>query len=148
MVPEDEPFVYSSWLKSFRASKTNFGQTGRIYHANQSAKISSILERDTTRAIVACDPEDPEHIFAHIVFEVFHSAIVIHYIYVKESYRRLGLAHALLEFVILNRRPGTALWCSHYPANADIYTMAEKLGIEYDPNLVGGMKDERETEGQ
>ena len=137
MRPEDEPFIYSSWLKSFRKSKVNTGLGGQAYHNKQSQRITQILERDNTRVIVACDTEDDDLILGYCVFEIKTSEAILHYVYVKESFRRMQIASALVKMLRSEIRD-KPFWYSHLPANEELLEAAQKFNIEYDPDLAGG----------
>lgn len=126
---EDKDFIYSSWLRSYRPSKANVGLDSDVYYERHSNRINAILQRAGTRVVVASNPEDDDHLFGYIVFEIQATKTILHYIYVKQSYRQLGLARRMLEIL----DAGQKLTASHYPANDKIFAKFRSKGINYDP---------------
>ena len=107
--PDDSNFIYSSWLKSNRKSDTHKRLTNDIYYHYEGLKITSLLEKSAI--IVACNKDNPSQIFGWCVVELIHNRPVIHFIYVKYPYRRLGLGKALLTAV--TRDSETPIYCTH-----------------------------------
>lgn len=94
---EDQSFIFSSWLKSYRNCSVAAGIPNTIYFDKQHATISRLLEKPTTLAIVACDPNDESTIYGYIIAELDASDMVLHWIYTKHSFRGFGLARALVD---------------------------------------------------
>ena len=130
--PEDTEFIYDSWLKSYRDSKAHKLVRKEFYYRGHSNKIDAIVSRQGTRVVVAANTDDAGHLFGYVVFELLpggHNA-VLHYIYVKQSYRRRGLGRHLLEVV---ESAGELTTMSHYPPSTEVYRYFKKKGEEYDP---------------
>lgn len=89
--PDDVAFIFSSWIKSYAASDVARSMDRRVYDAEQHDAIEAALAR--SRVIIACLASAPESIFGYAVVENDHT---LHYVYVKQTYRRLGVARALL----------------------------------------------------
>lgn len=92
---DDLPFIFSSWLKSFRNYSSVAGVPNTVYYDKQHKLISRLLSKPTTIAIIACDPEDAKTIYGYAVAEVDASNMVLHYFYVKHPLRGFGIAKAL-----------------------------------------------------
>lgn len=95
--PAEKPdlaFIFSSWLKSFRESEFAKGIPTSLYYREHHRLIERLLER--AQVLVACNPESPSQIYGWICFERSR-ARVIHYVYVKQPFRELGIAKRLLE---------------------------------------------------
>lgn len=90
------PFVFSSWLKSHRNEGDNKHMANDVYFARMQHRINSLLHRSAT--IVAHNPDDAGQIYGWMCFE--GPPPVIHYVYVKYPFRRLGVARRL--FAIAN----------------------------------------------
>jgi GNAT superfamily N-acetyltransferase len=90
--PEDRAFIYSSWLRSYRDSEFARSLSTDIYFHGHRQVLERILDRATT--IVACDPEDPDHIYGWLCHEMGYPPI-LHYVYVKHPYRGMGLGKQL-----------------------------------------------------
>lgn len=92
--PSDVPFIYSSWLKSYRDAPAVAGIPNGIYYAGQHALIERLLERSTV--VVACSSDDPQQIMGYGVGEILApSTAVLHWLYVKHTFRGFGIAKAL-----------------------------------------------------
>lgn len=141
--PGDRAFVQRSWLCEHRfAPSTRFVENAQ-YFADQHALIDDLLETSIT--LVACGADDPAHIYG---FAVYGPGDVVHYVYVKSAYRRLGLADVLLAAAFPGRTRDRALYATHagrmwgeiepgarkgQPAQAGALT---RRGIYYRPHLL------------
>lgn len=121
---EDISFIFNSWLKSFRNSYFCKGIVNTIYFTEQHKVIEGILR--TSTAIVACNPEDPSQLYGWVCAEKIDGVFCLHYLYVKHSFRSLGLARLLINTF------------DHDASQAGIYTHAtrasEDLGRKF--NLI------------
>lgn len=99
-LPSDRAFVVSSWSRSYKYSDA----AGLIHvddwAAVMHAQLGRLLACDTTRAIVAFEPdEDPafeDFLYGWICGDTSNATRpLVHYVYVKEAYRRAGLARRL-----------------------------------------------------
>ena len=88
-------FVYKSWLGSYKNHADVCPYS--IYRQTYQAYLDRIIKRPECYVILAVHPEHQEQIFGFICVE--RSSPTIHYIYVKEDYRRTGVGTDLLEFV-------------------------------------------------
>ncbi len=86
----DYNFIASSWLKSFRKFEPKVDSD--VYYKHHNRLIDSIMAR--SKVIIACNENDNEQVFGYIVYEESPISIV-HYTYVKEAYRKMGIAKAL-----------------------------------------------------
>lgn len=89
-------FVYKSWLGSYKnhADVTPYSMYRKVYQHY----LDRIMKRDECIVILAVHPEHPDQIFGFACFE--RSAPTLHYIYVKEDYRRTGVGSDLLEYLL------------------------------------------------
>lgn len=124
--PEDLPFVRSSWTQSYGKYATFSKEPkaisadgparlpSHIYVPEQHQLIARILSRSTVTTVVACNPEDADQIFGYLVFETRPpSQAVAHYLYVKDAFRKRGLARALLQSMRAVTGEGP-VWASHW----------------------------------
>lgn len=93
----DAPFIFSSWLKSFRSSDFAKHLSNSMYYREHHKLIADILER--SQVICAVSDEDESQIFGWICAETGGPVPVVHYVYVKQTYRRVGIASKLLSLV-------------------------------------------------
>ena len=90
----DEDFIYSTWMKSFRDNSYARAVPTQLYNIGQRKRINKILSKEGVNVLIACDAETPELIYGYAVME--RTPDVLHYVYVKSAYRKLGIAKALL----------------------------------------------------
>jgi hypothetical protein len=95
MSKADEPFAYSSWLKSFRDAPAVSGVSNTVYYKCHHDLVEAILSDPNTVAHIACAPDDDSQIFGYIV----GSAGVCHWVYVKHPFRTFGLARDLVALI-------------------------------------------------
>lgn len=102
--PEDLPWIYSSWIRSwtgtdaFRRTCQSCGaRTGpdRTWACQATHTLATaLMKRDGTQVIVACNPKDMDQMLGYVVAEPERR--VLHWIYVKHPFRRLGIGRNLV----------------------------------------------------
>lgn len=90
----DIPFITSSWLKSYRDSAAVKGVPNTIYYASHHRVLEHLIPRSTV--LVAANPDATEQILGWICAELVNGAFVLHFLYVKNVFRRFGLAQKLV----------------------------------------------------
>jgi GNAT superfamily N-acetyltransferase len=115
---DDAGFVLSSWLKSYATSAWAKSVTDQalwdkrrastLYWNGHHALVSAILRRPGTLISVAAWEEDADVLAGWMCQERRHDAVLLHYLYVRERFRRNGiateLAKALPERVLYTHR--------------------------------------------
>lgn len=98
--PTDAPFLFNSWLKSFRKAWFSMRIPSDVFFAQQHLVIEDILQRPGTRVFVVTPAGDEDTICGYAVTEAVPGtdgkALIVHYVYVKETFRKLGLGKQLL----------------------------------------------------
>lgn len=121
---EDANFIFNSWLKSYRNSHFAKLISNTIYYSEQHKILEELVKKCTT--IIACNENDSSQIYGYINGGTIDGFLTINYVYVKHSFRNMGIGKSLLNLF------------DHDPANAAIYTMhtriADRLAPKY--NLV------------
>lgn len=141
--PQDEAFIISSWLKSFREGN---GPTSQrcpcgsprfpwdvpqdIYYECHHAVVCKILQRTSTTTKVAVDPNERDLIYGYAVFEEIPGIHVFHYIYVKKPFSDFGIARKLIESAPFEIRSVYASHKTHVGKR-----LIERLGLTYCPYL-------------
>jgi len=121
IIEDDTAFIFNSWLKSYRFS--HFGEkiTNTIYFAEHHKVIERLI--DNSKVLVACNPEEPSQVYGYIIGEEVDGIFVLHFIYVKHTFRNMGVGKTLLD-----------AW-GHDKEKAGVYThhtrMADKLAAKY-----------------
>jgi ribosomal protein S18 acetylase RimI-like enzyme len=123
MLDTDVNFVLSTWLKSYYEELRRNGSKGVIYpkddvffqgHQN---KIKDLLTK--AKCEVCTAPDDDNQIIGYVVYDLDS----VHYIYVKQVFRKMGVAKALIS------RAFTARLYSHHTR----FTKFINKGLQYDP---------------
>lgn len=91
---QDVSFIYATWLNSYR-SDSQIGLSCRttIFYSAYNRILDHILDSDNSQTLVACLPDDPNVILGYLVFERDR----IHYVFVKEVFRKTGIARSLIQ---------------------------------------------------
>ena len=94
-IPSDINFIYATWLRSYRyGSTTGRSVQNTIFFPEYNKVIDNLLSKSTV--LVACLDTDNEVIFGYLVYE----ANTIHYCFIKESFRGLGIMNKLITSLI------------------------------------------------
>jgi hypothetical protein len=103
---EDIPFLYSTWLKSYRNdSETGLSVRKSIFFESYRLVLDHILQKNTTKVLVACKPDEPNVIYGYMVAEPNDN--VLHYVFVKEAFQRFGIANQLFQQIFPNTSSGS-----------------------------------------
>jgi predicted N-acetyltransferase YhbS len=121
MRTDDEGFVFNSWLRSFRKS---VDMESKAYYLFKHSVIERLLRDSRTLMAVACD--DPDQIFGWVCFAPFEDEYVVHYLYVKATFRKLGIGRRLIESL-----PPIG-WYTHKTYGSAFFD------VDYNPYLAGG----------
>lgn len=129
---EDIPFIFSSWLKSYRDAPAVRSVPNTIYYAQHHKIIEQIFSSKGLRVFIACDQEESSQIFSYVVGEVTPDGVTIHFIYSKFPFRNFGIATAL-EKHLTDLNPGQVQF-SHAGKNHD--RLIKNRKYVYNPYLV------------
>ena len=125
----DESYLYESWMLNYRVGNC----PSPIKNIGQRKRINRILKDTANSVYIACFAEDPDLILGYIV--VNESLNALHWLYVKNKYRKSGIATALLGQLDLSK----PVMYSH--RSPDIWVEkklkedATKRGFIYNPYL-------------
>lgn len=143
---EDVSFIYNSWLRSFKDSSPWAKLIPNQVFFDNHKKVVSKLLRDSF-VFVACNPDMADQIFGYIVCQpTVGKVAVVHYVYIKQPYRRLGIGAALFDRMLHA--------CEHdrtFPVVATHATYAlevlntKRIQIVYNPYVLG-MEAEKDEE--
>lgn len=92
-IDSDVALIHSSWLRSYwNASASASGVRFDLYQAGQRARIARLL----SFVEIACSPEAPDTIMGWRCADYTGDRSALHYVYVRQIYRRQGVAKYLL----------------------------------------------------
>jgi ribosomal protein S18 acetylase RimI-like enzyme len=134
-VEEDLPFIYNSWLKSYRFS--HFGEkiTNTIYFTDHHKVLENLIKH--SKVIVACNPEDPSQVYGYIVGGAREGVFLLHFLYVKHTFRNMGIGKTLLD--AMGHDSSSAAVYTHHTRMAD--KLASKHNFVYHPYLMFDVKE-------
>lgn len=137
---EDEmAFIYSGWLRSHRYSRFAVDIPGPIYFDNHKKVVELLLS--TGRIVVACNPDHPDQLFGFVCYQPTHGgAAVMHYLYVKQPFRRFGIATAMYRHVQVDacHDPGMAVVATHLTEHGAM--LRDKWGLVFNPYVIGAFE--------
>jgi hypothetical protein len=128
MVPDDEAFIFTSWIKGFhQVTPMNFCPSS-VYLPQQRLIITRLLETATT--LVACLPEKPDDIIGYIVYEIVGGLMVVHWMYVKSLFRHNTVATSILQSLYPGVTTDPIVVTHNFNAFRDV---RHRFNIQYDP---------------
>lgn len=109
----DVPFIFSTWLRSYRDSLFAANISTTVYYAEHHKVVERLLK--TSDVYIACASDDIAELYGYICAQKVDGILVLHYCYVKHSYRHLGIGAQLLNAL------------EYDPSKASIYTHMTKV---------------------
>lgn len=93
-VPDDRNFIFSTWLKGLRYGNDWFGLIeSAAYYDNYQKVIERIVDAAETQMLIACLADQPDVILGYSVCRTDTA----HYVFVKRSWRGIGIAKMLVK---------------------------------------------------
>ena len=123
---DDYPFIFASWLRSYKTSDFAKNIPPRTYFTWHHAIVEHLLKRSTV--LIAHPTDSPNTIVGYMV----HEKNVIHYCSVKKDFRKLGVATRLIleSQIDLNK-------CQYTHSTKDIAFLYQKFpNLEYNPYAI------------
>lgn len=103
----DASFVYSAWINSYKDSERAGIIPDHVFYGVTKTVVNSLMARGM-QIILAVNPDDDDQLVGFIAYE----PSVLHYCFVKDIFRRTGVAKALLEFADLGNPTACTFWTS------------------------------------
>lgn len=102
----DLSYLTDSWRRSFERSNWAGSLTTKIYVETYKKTIQCILDYPTTKISIACVEANKDYdidenfIVGYVVYDLNLCKFpVVHYLYVKDPFRRKGIASGMLDYV-------------------------------------------------
>lgn len=127
---KDISFIFNSWLKSYRTSYFAKSIGNTIYFSEHHKVIEKLAK--TSEVLVACNSEDPDQIYGYMCAEKIDGIFCLHYVYIKQPFRRLGVGKLLLSS--FDRDSEQASVYTHHTKLAE--KLAAKYNMIYHPYLL------------
>ncbi len=97
-LPDDLNFILSTWLRGLYYGNDFFNLIdNHIYFVNYEFVIKRILQRPTTTINICCLKDDPSVILGYAVTENNENKNVLHWCFVKNIWRGIGISKDLLD---------------------------------------------------
>lgn len=125
-ISEDASFIFNSWLKSYRKSAFANIVCSTVYFSEHHKVIEKLLQ--SCDVYVACNVEDPSQLYGYVVSEKKDGVDIIHYVYVKHTFRKLGIAKTLYKRI---RDNNSACIYTHHTQWAE--RIAPRFSMVYSP---------------
>ena len=134
---EDVPFIFSSWLKSYRYSGFAKKISNTVYYTEHHKTIEKIVR--CNEVYIACNKEEPNQIYGWIAGTRVDHIFVLHYVYVKQLFRRQGIARMLLKDAFDHNPEVASVFTHHMDDIAD--KLAAKYNMVYSPYLAFNIEE-------
>lgn len=136
MAADDRQFVISTWSSSFRTSRYAGLVSNATWADVMHREIGAILDRPTTRTIVACEPSELDHLGRQFLYGFIATRTVVgvrpyvYYCYVKKKFRRRRIARRLFDAAGIDAAGGFVYACR----TGALLDVATKIpGATWDP---------------
>lgn len=104
--PDELPFVLDSWSLSWRTSEWSGTTPNHLQPMVTRELVGGLIARGAHIEVAAIG----ERIAGYVCYEHKGSDSVVHWVYVKDPYRRAGLGKALVQFAT---REATGVFYTH-----------------------------------
>jgi GNAT superfamily N-acetyltransferase len=105
----DRRFIVLNWLSSYRTAHTAGLIAMEDWHDVMWPQVEKLLDRPTSTTFVAYDPDESDRLVdlhGFIAADITPGPPLVLYVYVKDAYRRAGIARGLFEAIGVDpRRP-------------------------------------------
>lgn len=91
---DDRAFLFKSWLRSYRNSCG--WESNTVYYWHRHKLIEHLWDDPTAVWLVAVSPKDPTMIYGFLCGEATDAGYVVHYTFVRQVFRKVGIATALV----------------------------------------------------
>jgi GNAT superfamily N-acetyltransferase len=95
----DIGFLFAAWIGSYKTSDWAGVVCDHVTYAIHKATINQLLARGM-KVVMAVNPDDEDQILGFVAYEV---GPVLHFCFVKDVFRRQGVAKQLLEAAGIDR---------------------------------------------
>lgn len=92
--------ILNSWLKSFKRNEMVGQMFTETYFENYRPLVQIIIKASKT--LFACNPEDPNQLYGFVVYRQLDDVTIISCVYVKHTFRKMGVARRLVEHITRN----------------------------------------------
>jgi len=144
--PGDVAFIFSSWLKSYRSSPWALPMHNNTYYKFHHALIEDLMKNSDI--YLACSKANPTDIYGYSVGQYIDGVFTLHFVYVKQAFRKLGICNLLLQCFERSKDSNDEefVGCyTHHTHMADKLTgepsikLAQKYNLMYNPYMLANI---------
>ena len=95
--PDEMGFVMDSWFRSYRNSEWAGVIPNHLYYPTMREMLASLISRGAKILAAIAVTEEGERVIGYVCHENKKMETVLHYLYVKDPYRRAGLGKKLVS---------------------------------------------------
>jgi hypothetical protein len=143
----DIPFIRDTWYRSTKdccalgGDRVNAKWKGprppvmqpSVFRVEHHRTMTDILSRDGVLILVAGDHDDTSQLYGHLVAEGGEDRATLHFVFVKQAFRRLSIATQMFE-VANGLVGGGPYWASHWThLMPRLLKHHSEINIEYNP---------------
>jgi hypothetical protein len=133
---DDYGLIIQSWLLSYQASHGTRDVPNDVYFAQQHKIIESCIH--SGNALVLAPLSEPRVIMGFIVFSLEPQGLVMDWLGVKKTFRRMGICNFIMNNIIDFHPDSEQIYCTHWPASMFEVTVKRQMHrhkIRYNPYL-------------
>ncbi len=97
---QDGSFIIDSWVREAREHYPFSHMDKALFYKEYKETVKTLISKSLI--VIACNPEDQDQIYGYLSFEKVEDIPIIHFIYVKLTFRENGIAKLLLDSVFEN----------------------------------------------
>lgn len=134
-VEDDLHFIYNSFLLTTRDALPASLIPKDIFFHNKPKEVDDILEVSNT--IIACQPDSEDIIYSYLIYSILNDNLIIHLVYTKAAFRKLGVAKRLIESIVPGFQDNIIITTQ---ISKSLLAMKKKYKIIYDPYCLNILK--------
>lgn len=100
----DLGFVLKSFIRTFAKSPHSGPYPRKHLVRCIRDSVADLLRDPATRVTLACNPQDPDQIYGFVCYDVDREFPVLHAVYVKDMFRKMGIGSDLVAIARGSRK--------------------------------------------
>ncbi len=125
---QDFNFIANSYLKSYRSGPEAKHMVNDVYFPEYKDRLQTMLKDG--KVTIVCAESDEDQIIGYAIHSSLHAWGILHYVYVKYPFRRMGIARLVINTVLPDWGVRMTL-CTHLPKNWS--ELSKKHKLFFDP---------------
>lgn len=130
--PRDRPFVSQTWVRSLADAPAYRICSPKDYFVQMQKRVDRLLESKWVDVVLATTPDDSDGFLGWIA-RAADDRDTVHMVYVKEAYRRMGLARLMVNH---KRDTARVVKATHWGKNCETIVLNKPGSMQYCPSLL------------